>query len=63
MIGKSCLNCLHSFATEKKPKSHKKVCENKNFSNVIMSFEETKILGFNQYQKFDKALFYFLCGS
>ena len=26
-----CLNSLHSFATEKKNKVHKKVCENKDF--------------------------------
>ena len=25
-----CLNCLHSFATENKLESHKKVCENKD---------------------------------
>ena len=30
------LNCLHSFATENKRESHKKVSENKDFSNVIM---------------------------
>ena len=50
-----CLNCLHSFATESKPESHKKVCENKNFCNVVMRSENTKILEFNQYQKSDKA--------
>ena len=30
------LNYLHSFATKKKRGSHKKVCENKDFCNVIM---------------------------
>ena len=35
-----CLNCLHSFATEKKLESHKKVCENKLFLNVIMPSED-----------------------
>ena len=50
-----CLNCLHSFATENKLESHKKVCKNKDFCNVIMSSEDTKILEFNQYQKSDKA--------
>ena len=53
-----CLNCLHSFATEKIPEAHKKLCENKDFSNVIMPSEDTKILGFNQYQKSDKPLFF-----
>ena len=31
-----CLNCFHSFATENKLQSHKKVCENKDFCNIIM---------------------------
>ena len=33
-----CLNCLHSFRTENKLKSHKNVCQNKDFiwsCNVI----------------------------
>ena len=34
---------------------HKKVWENKRFSNVIMPSEDTKKLEFNQYQNFDKA--------
>ena len=42
---------------KKKLESHQKVCENKDFCNVIMNSEETKILEFNQYQKFDKAPF------
>ena len=37
--------------------SHKNVCENKNFFNIVMSSENTKILEFNQYQKSDKARF------
>ena len=32
-----CLNCLHSFVTENKRESHKKVCENKVFYIVAMS--------------------------
>ena len=52
-----CLNCLHSFATEKKLESHKKLCENKGFCKVTMPSEDTKILEFNQYQKSDKAPF------
>ena len=31
------------------------MCENKDFYSVGMTFEETKILEFNQYQKSDKA--------
>ena len=33
----NCLNYVHSFATETNIKSHKKVCKNKDFCNVIMS--------------------------
>ena len=36
-----CLNCLHSFAIENK--RDKKVCENKDFWNVIMPSELSKI--------------------
>ena len=52
-----CLNCLHSFATEIKHESHKNVCENKNFCNVIIPSEDTKILEFNQCQKSDRGLY------
>ena len=53
-----CLNCLHSFATKKnKLESHKKLCQNKDFFSVIMHFEDTKMLEFNQHQKSDKAPF------
>ena len=38
---------LHSFTTEKKFKSHKKVSENKDFCNVIIAFEDSKILELN----------------
>ena len=42
---------------KKKLEVHKKVCENKYFRNVILPYEYTKILEFNQYQKSDKASF------
>ena len=51
------MNCLHSFRTRNKLELHEKVCGNKNFCNVIMHSEETKILEFNQYQKSDKESF------
>ena len=38
-----CLNCLHSFAMEKKLESHKKACKNKDFCNVIMPSIDIKI--------------------
>ena len=51
------LDCFHSLATGNKSESHKEVCENKDFCNIIMTSEETKILEFNQYQKTAKAPF------
>ena len=42
---------------KKKLKLHKKVCENKDFCNVIMPSKDTKLLEFNQYQKSDKSPF------
>ena len=51
------LNCLHPFRTKNRLEYHKSVCDNKDFCNIIMSFEDTKILGFNQYEKSDKAPF------
>ena len=50
------MSCLHSFNTKNKLQSHKKR-KNKDFCNVIMPSEDTKILEFNQHQKSDKAPF------
>ena len=51
-----CFNC--SFLRNKnKLQSRKKVCEIKDFCNVVMPSEDTKILEFNQCQKSDKAPF------
>ena len=52
-----CLNCLHFVRTKNKLEPHQKVCANKDLGNVNMPSEDTKILEFNQYQKFDKAPF------
>ena len=49
-----CLNCFHYFATENKQESHKKVCKNKDFSNILMPSQDIKILEFNQYQNLIK---------
>ena len=43
-----CLKCPHFFCKENKCESHKNVCENKDFCNVIIPAEHTKILEFNQ---------------
>ena len=49
-----CMNCLHFFATENKCESHKKVHKNKDFCNIVMPSEDTKILKFNQYKNIIK---------
>ena len=52
-----CVNCLHSFRTKIKLESHKRLYVNKDFCNVVMSSEGTKILEFNQNKKSDKVPF------
>ena len=49
-----CLNCLHSFRTENKPKPHEKVCKNKNCRGIVTPSEKENILEFNQHMKSDK---------
>ena len=53
----NCLNCLHFVRTKNKFESHKRVCENKDFCNIIMPSEDIEILEFNQYGKYDKTPF------
>ena len=38
-----CLNCLSSFRTENKLKSHENVCKNKGFCGSIMPTEIKKV--------------------
>ena len=49
-----CLNCLHSFRTESKLKSHEKVRKNKDFCGIVIPSEKNSIFEFNQYMKLDK---------
>ena len=51
------LNCFHSSQHRQKLELHKKICESKDFCNVIMPSEDIKILKFSQYQKFDNVPF------
>ena len=48
---------LSFFCNRTKLQSHKRVCENKGFCNIIMPSEDTKMLELSQYQKPDKAPF------
>ena len=52
-----CLNYLYSLRTENKLRSHEKVCHNKNFCEIMMSFKEDNVLKFNQYMNSDKMLY------
>ena len=49
-----CLNCLHSFRTEKKLKSHEKVCK-KRFLWSYNVIRKDNILEFNQHMMSDKT--------
>ena len=42
--------------------NHIKICENKGFFNVVMPFEDTKVLEFNKWQKYDKVIFLIYAG-
>ena len=55
--GDFCLNCLHSFRTENKLKSHNKVCKN-NFCGIVMPSKKNKILEFKQYVKSNKMPYF-----
>ena len=48
------MNRLHSFRTENRFDSHEKVCENKDFCEILMPSEKDSILVFNQNMKSDK---------
>ena len=50
------LNCLHSFRTKTKLKSHKKVRENKDFCDLTMLCEKM-LLEFGKHVKSIKASF------
>ena len=43
MVGFFCLNCLHSFRTKNKVRSHEKVCKNKDFCETLMQSEKNNI--------------------
>ena len=38
------INCIHCYRTKHRLKSHKKVCKNKYFLNILMPSEDNKIL-------------------
>ena len=56
------LNCLHSFRTENKLKSHEKVCKNNDLCEIVMPSKKDNILEFNQYMKTDKMPYIIYAG-
>ena len=43
-----CINCLYSFKTENKLKSHENVCKDHGFCHMIAPEEGNKKLKYNQ---------------
>ena len=52
-----CLNCFHSYTTEKKLKKHQKICKDHDFCHVKMPNENNKILKYNPGEKSLKVPF------
>ena len=48
---------VFSRLEKRKLQSNKKVCENKDFCNIVMLSEDAKIIEFNLYQESDKSSF------
>ena len=46
-----CLNCFHSYTTEKKLKNHQRICKDHNFCHVKIPDENNKILKYNPGEK------------
>ena len=38
-----CLNCFHSYTSEKKLRKHERICKNHDFSHLKMPDEDNKI--------------------
>ena len=52
-----CLNCFHSYTTEKKLKNHEKICKDHDFCQVKMPNKNNKILKYNPGEKSLKGPF------
>ena len=46
-----CLNCFHSYRTEKKIKKHERVCNDHDYCFVQMPNDDNKILKYNYGEK------------
>ena len=52
-----CLNCFHSYRTENKLESHKKICENHDYCHVEMPSKDNNIIKYNHGEKALKVPF------
>ena len=52
-----CLNCFHSYRTENKLESHKKICENHDYCHVEMPTKDYNIIKYNYGEKSMKLPF------
>ena len=52
-----CLNCFHSYRTENKLESHKKICENHDYCLVEMPSKDNNIIKYNHGEKSMKVPF------
>ena len=52
-----CLNCFHSYRTENKLESHKKICENHDYCHVEMPTKDSNIIKYNHGEKSMKVPF------
>ena len=52
-----CLNCFHSYITENKLESHKKICENHDYCHVEMRTKDNNIIKYNHGEKSMKVPF------
>ena len=46
-----CLNCFHSYRTENKLNTHKKICENYDYCNIEMPSPNNNIIKYNSGEK------------
>ena len=57
-----CLNCFHSYTIERKPRKHKRICENLDFCYLKMPDEDKKILKYIFFKKkIIKSSIFYLC--
>ena len=52
-----CLNCFHSYRTENKLESHKKICENHDYRRAEMPTKDNNIIKYNHGEKSMKVHF------